>query len=128
MYVPEYDILVLQELLLWKSEDNILPSAHLTLHSPPLTILPSSLPHTLITVDSAGSVTMVTVEGGEVRVVSQVNLWEGRKRRSVVKCVMSEVGGREGVVVMCGGGDVFVCAVESSGLSLTATINSRTKV
>ena len=42
--------------------------------------------------------------------------------------VMSEVGNRESAVVMCEGGEVFVYAVEVSGLSLTSRIDLRTKV
>jgi hypothetical protein len=90
---------------------------------------------------------MVSVEGGEVKVLGE----EGRKLRgrkprfvsslnptcvipdlfsvsSVVMSVMSEVGKRESAVVMCEGGEVFVYAVEESGLSLTSRIDLRTKV
>lgn len=136
-----------QELLLWAVEDNTLPSAFLSLPSPPFSILTPSLSHYLITVDSAGSLAMVTVEGEKVRMASEVNL-QGRRLRgkrlrlvtttpslpftglvfSVVKCEMSHVGGRESAVVMCGGGEVFVCAVDTGGLTLVSSLNLGVKV
>lgn len=110
------------ELLLWTSEDKSLPSHPQALPSSPLALLTPSLPHCLVTVDAAGTVAMLTVEGGGVRVVSEVVIGRRRTRHKqlqVLKSVVCDVGGRECVVVMCGG-VVCVCAVDESGLTITA--------
>lgn len=41
---------------------------------------------------------------------------------------MCEVGGRECVMVICGGGEVWLCDVDESGLTITATLQLSTKV
>lgn len=46
----------------------------------------------------------------------------------VVNSVMCDVGGRECVVVMCGSGEVYVCALDEKGITLAATIELGTKV
>ena len=69
-----------QELLLWVSEEKSLP-APILLPSSPLSLLPPSLPHCLVSVNATGSVTMLTVEGECVQVIGEVVIGGRRTRR-----------------------------------------------
>jgi hypothetical protein len=112
------------ELLLWVSEEKSLP-APILLPSSPLSLLPPSLPHCLVSVNATGSVTMLTVEGECVQVIGEVVIGGRRTRRrqlQVLKSVICDVRGKECVVVMCGSGEVYVCALDDKGLTLAVTI------
>ena len=54
-------------------------------------------------------------------------LCNGRAHR-VLYSRVCEVGGRESVVVMCAGGEVWVCAIGEEGLSTTARLQLGTTV
>ena len=46
----------------------------------------------------------------------------------VLNSVICDVGGRECVVVVCGSGEVYVCALDEKGITLAATIELGAKV
>lgn len=97
---------------------------------------------------------MISVEGGAARVLSDIMIGDQYMRSKqpqsvfppltgcdmsqnhccllyccrVVESVMCEVGGRESVMVICGGGEVWLCAVDESGLTTTPTLQLSTRV
>lgn len=88
--------------------------------------------------DTDGNVSMVTVEGGSVSVVSEVMLGDGvhqRRRtrgynhtRRVVRCAMCDVRGKECVLVMCENGEVYMCTLDDVKLEITSTLVIGSKV